>query len=230
MTLVLSTDVKCADMRGTSVTVGRLGEIETKAATTSSTFCDPSSGDLGALVIVPSSGNRDEVAMKIVAGVGRDADSCVPPYGKGCIVARRAVRYLPHTPLRISVPLRAVCDGVACADTQTCVSGKCVGAEIADPGACSGASGCGEEVAGAAVDGGSAPIDAAILDAAVDAATQLDASSDGGPGPDSGLLPIAAPCDASAQCASACCCMEAAPTTVCDVAIPCGVEAVGCLP
>jgi hypothetical protein len=31
ITLVVSTDVGCTDLRGTSITVGRLGEIETKA-------------------------------------------------------------------------------------------------------------------------------------------------------------------------------------------------------
>jgi hypothetical protein len=49
ITLALSTDEKCTALHGTSVTVGRLGEIEAKASTTSSTFCD-ASGDLGALV------------------------------------------------------------------------------------------------------------------------------------------------------------------------------------
>jgi hypothetical protein len=161
--LVLSTDVKCVDLRGTSVTVGRLGEIETKASTTSSTFCD-ASGDLGLLVVVPSGGKSDEVAMKIVAGVGRDADSCVPPYGKGCVVARRALHFLPHTPLRILVPLRAACNGVACGETETCVEGRCVGAEIADPGTCTGP-GCDESVLAPTGDAGAEPSDGSPADA-----------------------------------------------------------------
>jgi hypothetical protein len=70
VTLALQTDVVCTDLRGTSVTVGRLGEIESKAATALSTFCDPS-GNLGALVVVPSGARNDEVAMKIVAGTQR---------------------------------------------------------------------------------------------------------------------------------------------------------------
>jgi hypothetical protein len=166
ITLVVTTDVSCTDLRGTSVTVGRLGEIETKASTTSSTFCDASSGDLGALVVVPSGGKSDEVAVKLVAGVGKDADSCVPPYGKGCIVARRAVHFLPHTPLRIAVPLRAACDGLACKDDETCVSGACVSAEIADPSACAGADGCNEGALGAGA-GTDAGVDGG-LDGAVD--------------------------------------------------------------
>jgi hypothetical protein len=147
ITLVVSTDVPCSGLRGTSVTVGRLGDIETKSATTSSTFCD-ASGNLGTLVVVPSGAKGDEVALKVVAGLSRDADACVPPYGKGCIVARRAVRFLPHTPLRIGVPLRAACDGVACGADETCVTGGCVSATISDPSACTGTDGCGEAALG----------------------------------------------------------------------------------
>jgi hypothetical protein len=164
ITLVLSTDVKCAEIRGTSVTVGALGDIETKPATASSTFCDASSGDLGALVIVPSGGKGDEVAMKVIAGRGRDAASCTPPYGRGCIVARRAIHFLPHIALRVRVPLRAACDGVPCRDDQTCVSGSCVDAVISDPGACSG-DGCGEPFPTTTNDAGSDAADADAADA-----------------------------------------------------------------
>lgn len=170
VTVVMSTDVKCGDLRGTSVTIGHLGEIEQKAVTATSTVC-ADSGDLGSLVIVPSGSTGDEVAIKVVAGVGRDAESCVPPYGKGCIVARRSIHYLPHSELRIAVPLRAACDGVACSDTQTCVAGGCSTATIADSNACAGPGGCGESAlsAPAPVDGGTP--DANIADAGADADT-----------------------------------------------------------
>jgi hypothetical protein len=145
ITIVLSTDVPCSDMPGSTVTVGRLGDIEAKAPTTSSTFCDAASGDLGSLVIVPSAGDSDEVAVKIVAGHGRDPASCVAPgYGKGCIVARRAIRFVPHTALRLAVPLHVACDGIACGFDQTCVAGACVSAVVSDPSACSTPEGCGE--------------------------------------------------------------------------------------
>jgi alpha-tubulin suppressor-like RCC1 family protein len=155
LTLAMSTDSACANLGGTSVTVGHLGEIELKAPTTSSAFCD-ASGNLGSLVVVPSASKGDEVAVKVVAGVGKSADGCTPPYGKGCIVARRAIRFLPHTALRIAIPLRLSCDGTPCADGETCVAGACVGATIADPSACGTADGCGEEALGppTGVDGG----------------------------------------------------------------------------
>jgi hypothetical protein len=68
ITLVVTTDVACNDLQSTSVTVGHTGEIETKAPTTSSTFCS-ASGALGALVVVPSGGKGDELALKVVAAL-----------------------------------------------------------------------------------------------------------------------------------------------------------------
>jgi hypothetical protein len=154
--------------------VGVLGAIEAKAPTATSTACG-ASGDLGALVVVPSGGKSAEVAFKVVAGVGRDAASCVPPYGDGCIVARRSIRFVPHTDLRLLVPMRAACNGVACGDRQTCVAGACASAEIADPNACAGAPGCDEGALGgtSAPDGGAdAPADApeggGVADAEID--------------------------------------------------------------
>src|SRR5262249_5776920 len=100
-----------------------------------------------------------DVAFKIVAGIGRDADTCVPPYGKGCVVARRAMHFVPHADLRVDVPLRAACDGVSCADTDTCADGVCVGAGV-DPGTCNTPGGCGEASlgsSGGAGDGGGPP-------------------------------------------------------------------------
>jgi hypothetical protein len=146
ITIVVSTDIPCAQLRGSSITVGLLHAIETQPTTTSSTSCD-ASGALGALVVVPSGAKGDTVAFKVVGGLGRDVLTCAPPYGKGCIVARRAIRFVPYTPLRLNVPLHASCDGVSCGETETCVSGACVTAQIGDPGACEG-DGCGEAVLG----------------------------------------------------------------------------------
>jgi hypothetical protein len=60
--------VACADLRGTSVTVGRLVDIETKASTASSAFCDAASGDLGVLVVAPSAGKGDGETETCVSG------------------------------------------------------------------------------------------------------------------------------------------------------------------
>ena len=164
ITMVLSTDIACADLRGVSVTVGNLGEVETKTETTSTTSCTDG-GELGSLVVVPSGGTGDTVAIKIVAGYKRDPEQCTPPYGAGCIVARRALHFLPRSPFRINVPLRGSCDDLPCAEAQTCVAGRCVSAVILDSHACEGADGCDESVLGgpsvagdAGADGGDAHV------------------------------------------------------------------------
>jgi outer membrane protein assembly factor BamB len=179
VTITLTTDVPCSQIQGTTVTVGQLGDIESSVVTTSSELCD-SSGSLGTLVLVPSGARNEEVAFRVVAGVGRTADSCVPPaYGPGCIVARRSIHYIPHTPLRIGVALRASCEGVVCDPTQTCLDGVCQDANIADPTTCETMGGCGETVSSvdaSVVDAG--PVDAAPVDAA-----PVDAPVEAGPAP-----------------------------------------------
>src|SRR5262249_42339928 len=113
ITLLMSTDVGCAELHGTTVTIGGPGS-EAKAPPASSKACG---SDLGSLVVVPSGAKTEELFIKVVGGVGRDPASCVPPqYGPDCIVARRAIRFVPHAELRILVPLRAVCKGVACSE------------------------------------------------------------------------------------------------------------------
>lgn len=145
VTLKIDTDVPCADLQGTSVTVGRLGELETRAPLTTVTTCS-ADGTVGSLVVTPSGGDTDEFAVRVVAGLKRNVDECkAPVYGEGCIVARRALRFVENTSLTLPITLRAACSGRACGTDQTCVKGTCVDARIADSSTCSG-SGCGEEV------------------------------------------------------------------------------------
>jgi outer membrane protein assembly factor BamB len=141
VTVNLSTDVPCVHVTGVSIAVGAVGEVENKSSTATQVGCE-SEGNVGTLTVVPSGGNTDEVTIRIIAGVDRDPESCTAPnYGTGCIVARRTVRYVAHTPLLIDVPLRAACNGVACQADQTCVNGGCTSASF-DAGSC-GAN-CGE--------------------------------------------------------------------------------------
>ncbi|HEX8793613.1 MAG TPA: hypothetical protein VF765_21870 [Polyangiaceae bacterium] len=153
ITLQLDTDVPCSSLQGVTITVGSSGDYETKAPTTETHSCSPD-GTIGSLVLVPS-GNKDaEVAIRVVAGDGQTADSCQPPgYGSGCIVARRILHYLPHTPLTLPVSMRKACAGVPCAPDQTCVDGVCKSAIVPNPGDCTSPSGCSEGTLGS-VDGG----------------------------------------------------------------------------
>lgn len=151
VTVEVSTDVKCDDLKGVSISVAAEGEdLEAKAPSTSSTFCD-ATGRVGALTISPESAKDGQIGVRVVAGFGKPVDQC-PPYDKGCIVARRVLRYSPHEALSVGVKLYADCAGIPCGARSTCVAGKgCVPAEIADTSLCTGEKGCGDEVLGGAV-------------------------------------------------------------------------------
>lgn len=185
ITLQLNTDVPCSSLQGVTVTVGTSSDFETKAPTTETSSCSPD-GTIGTLVIVPSGSKDEEVAIRVVAGYGQTADSCqAPGYGAGCIVARRILHYLPHTPLTLPVSMRKSCAGVSCNPDQTCVQGVCKSAVVSNPGSCASSGGCGEGTLGNA-DGGmesEAGTDGG-LDAPQEApadATMTDAPSETGP-------------------------------------------------
>src|SRR5439155_17223345 len=119
-------------------------------------------------------------------------DECVAhAYGKGCIVARRALRYIAHASLTVPVVMRGSCDGVACDESKTCVRGQCVDATIPSSDSCRGA-GCGESVLGPGADGGT--VDAAADGPTTDAPPPLAACDttglqQGAPWPMSGYCP-----------------------------------------
>jgi hypothetical protein len=153
ITVEITTDVKCVDIQGTDMTVGRLEGLDARPVTAQTLAC--AEGRIGELVVVPSGGDDDTVAIKIVMGFGRNPAECVPPsYGRGCIVARRALRYIPHTRLRLPIFLSATCNGIACGSTETCVGGDCRPATVPDPEACSLPIGCTETTLGPSGDGG----------------------------------------------------------------------------
>jgi len=162
VTFEVTTDIACTEHRGTNLNVGRLAELDGRPVSSSRTECDPKTGRIGSVVILPSGGNDEEIAVRFVLGIGKSPERCVEDDFKGgCIVAKRALRFIPHEPLVVSVPMRNECRDVVCPTGQTCVRGTCVGAKIEDPGGCTGA-GCGEEAIGSATDagvGGDAAVD-----------------------------------------------------------------------
>ena len=171
ITLDVTTDVPCAELRGTVFRVGRPGELANAPPATVVPSCVDGEGHVGTLVLVPSGDKSENVALSVVSGRGVDPESCIDG-AKGCVFARRALRFLPHTPLRLPIKMSAVCAGVPCGADQTCVEGACVSAAV-DPSLCVGA-GCDEGKLGkadgglpdaAVVDAESPPPDAAVLDA-----------------------------------------------------------------
>ena len=144
ISVLVTTDFDCKDLRGVVIAVGTLGDgLDQRPPTSTSDVCVDRRA--GRLVVVPTDANDVELGIRVVGGFGRDVSECSGPNpGKGCIVARRALHYLPHTDLTVPIVLRASCDGVACGATQTCVSGGCTGAIIGDAQRCASATGCDE--------------------------------------------------------------------------------------
>src|SRR6187402_2926640 len=80
VTVELFTDVTCPEVKGTTVTAGPAGEIESRASNTVTTACQ-SGADLrriGSIVVIPSAGNDETFGLKIVTGIDKDPDKCTP--------------------------------------------------------------------------------------------------------------------------------------------------------
>jgi len=173
--LDVSTNVQCSDVGGTAVTVGVLGQIETRPPVASTDACGQD-GSIGTLTILPSVSEDDEVAIKVVMGLHQQGDACTPPAYKGCIVARRVARFVPGRASRLSVEMDIPCKDVPCGELETCSHGRCV------PVRC--------------VDGDCEDADASVSDATGDQTVLPEASIDSGNDEDASLAD-APPVDAS---------------------------------
>jgi hypothetical protein len=126
----ISTDAVCSDVTGTGINAGLLGTIEKPVFDTSTSICEPN-GDIGTIVLVPDEDDTAPFAFKVVTSVGGDVDKCSAELlDPTCIVARRAMRFVPKTPFHVPVPMRQACAGVECPSTQTCVDGICRSATV----------------------------------------------------------------------------------------------------
>jgi outer membrane protein assembly factor BamB len=191
ISVTVQTDVSCTQVTTTSFTSGELGAIESAPPTTESTRCN--GGHLGTLVLVPSEDDNAEVGFKVVTALnGETIDTCsgaAAANDKSCIVARRAIRYLPHTPLDVVVDMSTNCEGIVCDPHSTCFNAECKSAAIDDPSLC--APECTGSVLGPAADAGGdatasdGAVDATLSDGAVDA-TLSDAAVDSTLAVDSG--------------------------------------------
>src|SRR5690554_5014641 len=136
------TDLPCPAVA--AVAAGKAGELGDRDASAVSTVCDPETGSLGRLVIVPRESDDAEVALEVrVRTDDRPPDECVESKGySGCIVARRILNYIPGRSVRLRVDLRDPCVDVPCTQTTTCVAQgttrACVEARV-DPTQCEGA-------------------------------------------------------------------------------------------
>ncbi len=174
----VTTDVPCGsdarapgELFGVYLSAGS-GEVRMRdGANVESRHC--MAGDVGTVVVFPEGGAKE--AKVVVVGVvgARDPAACLgfaddPTLdGTDCIVARRRVAFVEHTPLRVPVTLYGACAGVKCAEGFTCEPGApldgdgrpCVSSDVAcdEAGSCRvdpGAEGAGGDGGGGGVGGG----------------------------------------------------------------------------
>ncbi len=133
--LKLYTDVACTDdpdWKGIAVYVGGVdSNLENKAPALTAASCDKN-GQIGSLVIVPSGSKDDEVGLRVVAGIGQSPEDCASHGYQGCIVARRSLRFSPHSTIDLDITLTADCRGIGCDAAHTCLNGTCTD-RIAQP-------------------------------------------------------------------------------------------------
>jgi hypothetical protein len=144
VTLVLTTDVPCSAQRGTSIAVGDSGDIAASAPVTVTGDCALAAdggmqdggtlavpAEIGTLVVVPSGSRSASFTVQIVTAVdpvGQPGDCAALGY-QGCIVARRQLSFIPHTPLTLPIEMTLDCVNVSCTAEQTCYHAHCVTAD-----------------------------------------------------------------------------------------------------
>jgi alpha-tubulin suppressor-like RCC1 family protein len=179
VTLDIWTDLPCDRRPATEIRVGvDLVSSPPSRVVAATQTCTPP-GRIGSLVFVP---DRDdsaplaiEVAMVFSAGAAPApalAHCRRGQEGPRCVVANRALRFVPHAKLYLPIIMRATCESVTCAQSYTCVDRSCRSAMVPDPRVCQGPT-CTESIL-AAPDAGAA--DAAPPDAAPDLASSAQAA------------------------------------------------------
>lgn len=130
ITLQIRTNEPCqnGDWPGVAVYVGNPGQdLEAVAPTLVTTKCDQQ-GYVGSLVVVPSESKHGVLGVRVVAGIKRRPEECAAADYDGCIVARRTLRFTPHSSLELPIDLNADCISVGCDALHTCERGECVNA------------------------------------------------------------------------------------------------------
>lgn len=129
LTLTVHTDVPCTgdhDWHGVAVYVGSPGsDLEQTSPTLVTQRCDEN-GAVGSLVVTPSGEKDGEIGVRVVAGISKNPEQCQDDDYRGCIVARRALRFTPHESLELDVELTADCVSIGCDAQHSCLAGSCI--------------------------------------------------------------------------------------------------------
>jgi hypothetical protein len=175
VTLVLTTNVPCKMLNGTTITVGSASEVDSKSPLTDTHQCD-ANGNIGTLVLFPSSSSDASFAVRIVSGVGiQEAGGCSGPDYKGCIVARRELSFVPHTSLTLPIEITLECLNNPCdsasSDLLSCYAGQgCGSAKVscATSGTCQSMPTALPDASTPGVDAAEASAEADLVDNSVD--------------------------------------------------------------
>ncbi len=123
--VTVTTDVACTSSVRTAVSVAETSaEAEARAPSTTSSQC--TSGRVGSVVLTPSEARNGLVNIRVVMGITRPAETCAAAGYAGCVVARRALRYLSGRRLDVPIKLEDSCRGVVCSPDTTCAAGRCI--------------------------------------------------------------------------------------------------------
>jgi alpha-tubulin suppressor-like RCC1 family protein len=141
--VVLRTNVPYATGAGVALWSSRSGAVGTPLAESSEPWL--ADGEVGNVVVTPGDASKESaLTVRVAMGLrGKRAAECTDDGDlKGCIIARRKLAFVPHTPLKVPVVLYLACEGVKCAADTTCsYLGQCVPAQV-DPAACATPDGC----------------------------------------------------------------------------------------
>jgi alpha-tubulin suppressor-like RCC1 family protein len=131
------TDLPCTEASAFGVVVGNaLGELGTGRASVTTRGC-AGGGRVGTFVLAPAGDKGAPIAFEVVTRAdGKSIASCTKPGYAGCVVARRALDFVPRESVPIRIDLRAACLDRPCGASETCVGGACVPATCASPEAC----------------------------------------------------------------------------------------------
>jgi hypothetical protein len=136
----VTTDVACREANAghvsTTIAAGELASVDQRPPAATVTRCDPATGRIGSLVLVPSGAEDAEIAIRVVTAIERDPASCAtaaPGSAQGCIIAVVTQRFVPHRTIELPISMEARCDGVVCPPGQTCAMSGCLPASLQTP-------------------------------------------------------------------------------------------------
>ena len=193
--LHIRTNVQCQrEVPTPIVSVGRIDRPDDEAPLASTHIDCMSGGEVGTLVITPTT-TEDRtattgirVALRYAKDLdpGRDTGDCTRASAAFCIVQRRIVEFRPHETLDLPIDLDVSCKGVYCSALETCNhAARCVSATCVD-GTCAEVDQSGRPGTDGGLTDGLASNDGAIGDGSGGDGSGSDGSGNDGSGSDGG--------------------------------------------